>query len=704
MNTAPLPQPDRLYDLLPALYRQRDADQGEPLRALLQVIAGQVDLVEADIAQLYDNWFIETCADWVVPYIGDLLGYQALHPSGATGNAALARVLVPRADVAHTVRARRGKGARAVLDTLARDVAGWPAHAVEMFRLLAVTQALNHLQPARGRTVDVRDGAALDGLDGPDDTLAHTADVRRIAAPRRRGRYSLPDVAVYAWRLQSFSITQAPARCDEEVGANFFHFSVLGNDTQLFTPSASGIPQPIRRRPFELSLQQPTGEFYGPGKSLQIWVGTPPRPIPPEQLVAADLTDWNYRPLPGQVAVDPVLGRIALPPGPGRRLPVWVTYHYGFPAPIGGGEYPRTLAQPPTHRLYRVGDGQAHTRIADALAQWQAEAPENGVIELADSGVYVEPLAIALTENQTLQLRAASGARPVIRILDWQTALPDSLAITGARGARFTLDGVLVTGRALQIGGDMAAVTIRHATLVPGWGLQGDCAPRRAAEASLELLNAPDCLTIEHSIVGIIQVNRDEVKLEPAILRISDSIVDATDNEGVAIGAPGHLCAHADLTIARSTVFGRVQVHALALAENTIFMGAVLACRRQLGCARFSYVPPGSRTPRRYACQPDLVLQAVQEQTGSLTPGQRDALQERERARVLPQFDSERYGTPTYCRLAADCADEITRGADDEAEMGVYHDLFQAQCLDNLRSRLDEHTPAGLDAGIIFAS
>jgi hypothetical protein len=63
---------DRLYNLLPGVHRMRDADQGSPLRALLQVISEQVNLVEADIDQLYENWFIETCQDWVVPYIGDL--------------------------------------------------------------------------------------------------------------------------------------------------------------------------------------------------------------------------------------------------------------------------------------------------------------------------------------------------------------------------------------------------------------------------------------------------------------------------------------------------------------------------------------------------------------------------------------------------------------------------------------------------------
>jgi len=56
-------KPERLYELLPVVYRQRDAEQGYPLRALLQVIAEQVDVVEDAIAQLYENWFIETCED-----------------------------------------------------------------------------------------------------------------------------------------------------------------------------------------------------------------------------------------------------------------------------------------------------------------------------------------------------------------------------------------------------------------------------------------------------------------------------------------------------------------------------------------------------------------------------------------------------------------------------------------------------------------
>ena len=54
--------------------------------------------------------------------------------------------------------------------------------------------------------------------------------------------------------------------------------------------------------------------------------------------------------------------------------------------------------------------------------------------------------------------------------------------------------------------------------------------------------------------------------------------------------------------------------------------------------------------------------------------------------------------------ITATCAPGITRGAGDESEMGVFHDLFQPQRAANLRARLDEFMPAGSEAGIIFAS
>src|SRR5262245_36286754 len=192
----------KLYELLPAIYRARDAEQGEPLRQLLTVIAGQVAVLEEDIEQLYDNQFIETCADWVVPFIGDLVGYRQLY--GKTP-----QVRSPRAEVADTIRLRRSKGTAAMLGQLASDVTGWDACAVEMFRNLATTQSMNHLRPGNLATSSVRGTLKLEHANGPFDSMAHTVDVRRIAS--NRGRYNIGNIAIYLWRLRSYALSNSPA-------------------------------------------------------------------------------------------------------------------------------------------------------------------------------------------------------------------------------------------------------------------------------------------------------------------------------------------------------------------------------------------------------------------------------------------------------------------------------------------------------------
>jgi hypothetical protein len=743
---------DRLYKLLPAIYRMRYAEQQYPLQALLRVIAEQVIVVETDIEQLYEDWFIETAEEWVVPYIAGLIGYRPGFDTGLTSDGTtreereLNRIRIPRREVANTIRYRRRKGTLALLELLAADVAGWPARAVEFFKMLGRNQNINHLHLQQARTVDLRQVEDLDLIDGPFDPLAHGMGVRRINSHRTIGRYNIPSVGVFVWRLKPYSVTRSPAYCAETAGPHCYSFSVLGQDAPLFIkpePETEpthiaeelNVPAAIRR----VAFFKHSNRFYGPDKSLAIWAEgwegfDSDQPIPVAAIVPADLSNWQYVPPLKHIAVDPVLGRFAFPPSQLPKKSVRVTYHYAFSADMGGGEYPRGLVEPSTRQVevpdpehpdrtilqtvepayYRVGRDQTFHRISEALRQWTQDKPWDAVIELTDSKVYVEPISITLEADRTLQLRAADRTRPIIRLLDWQTDLPVAVSVTMGRGSRFTMDGLLVTGRPLQITGPDRAtrddsrapicgstVVIRHCTLVPGWGLDCDCEPMRPAEPSLEVFNIRATLRIEQSILGSIQIHEDEVNIDPIPIRISDSILDATDPQKEAIGAPGFAVAHAVLTIQRCTVFGIVNVRAVQSADDSIFLDCLNVARRQLGCMRFCYVPPGCRTPRRYHCQPDLVVQAVRDKIAD--PAEQARAIACEQQRVRPQFTSTRYGNPGYAQLGLSCPDEIERGAGDESEVGAFHDLFQPQREANLRARLEEYTPAGIAVGLLYA-
>src|SRR5262245_63706706 len=127
----------RLFELLPVIHRLRDGQARYPdaLRTLIDVIAEQVAVLEEDLAEAYDDQFIETCAEWVAPYIGDLIGYRALH-------AVAPRIGSPRAEVANTIAYRRRKGTASMLEPPARDVSGWDARAGAVLPPPAATRDL----------------------------------------------------------------------------------------------------------------------------------------------------------------------------------------------------------------------------------------------------------------------------------------------------------------------------------------------------------------------------------------------------------------------------------------------------------------------------------------------------------------------------------------------------------------------------------
>jgi hypothetical protein len=172
-------------------------------------------------------------------------------------------------------------------------------------------------------------------------------------------------------------------------------------------------------------------------------------------------------------------------------------------------------------------------------------------------------------------------------------------------------------------------------------------------------------------------------------------VLDDAGGPCPALGSPDCAAAFVRLWAERCTLLGRVDVHAVELAQDCLFMGKVGVARRRQGCVRFCYLAPGSRTPARYRCQPDLA-KATPPPCGTAADPEAVAV------RVAPRFRSRRYGDPEYALLDADAAPELRRGASDQSEMGAFHDAYFAQRRDQLRAWVDAFTPAGVEAQIIY--
>lgn len=742
---------DRLYDLLPAFIRERDAQSGEGLRALLDVIDTQADIIEEDIKQLLANAFIETCEPWVTAYIGDLVGATPLFDEARVKDGDTAVEIFPdlvgaedrrinalhgraerslprrglrplvalrsRADVAKTIYYRRRKGVLPMLEELARDVTGWPAHGVEYFELLGWTQwARNHLRFHSPRTPDIRSAERMDRLDRAFDEIAHTVDVRPIS--QDEGWRNIRNIGFHLWRLNAYALDRTEARRLGAAGDFRYHFSPLGQSAPLFSRARREgdeaglatelhVPQPIRPARFFAGI----ADFYGslPNvSSMTVFVDG--AEVPATQIVCRDLSLWP-QPATDRIAIDVARGRLTLGPSLVPASRVDVTYHYGFPADVGGGPYRRrpwlirsNFASDAHH--IAVGPG-AHPTIAAALAEWQAQGQRNAIIRINDNRTYSEPIALNLAgaAGGTLAIEAADGVRPHLR-------LPGPLTISGDRpDYAVTLSGLLIEGR-VSVEGSLRRLRLLHTTLVPGVIAETDppappppALPSIAAVAALangEPANTELAVQIAFSICGPIRAP-DHAEAIVAL----DSVIDGAGVD--AIAGPGAADAPGPpLRSERTTIRGRCLLRQIDLATETIFDGHVEAQRTQTGCVRFSYVEPLSRTPRRYRCQPDLtVRKAIEDEEarlGSLTPLQRLLIRERVQLRLKPEYTAEAYGRPGYLQLSLKGPAEIATGAADGSEMGVYCHLKQPQREANLRVRLKEYLPFGLDYGVIYVT
>ena len=696
---------ERLLDLLPVHHRARDlGPDGEPgpLTQLVEAIAGELAFLEQDLERLYDGWFIETCVEWVVPYLADLVGLAEVPPD-------LGVTVSRRALVANTVAYRRRKGTVAVLEQVARDVTGWPTRAVEHHPLLVATAHVNHVRLDRAGVASVRDAATLElgAVVSPPsaravlDPLRHTAEVRRIAS--RRGRYGIHNIGVFPFAVQTYEVASSRAR---RVGP-WRHFDPLGRAIPLFAaPRAEeaierlatepDLPLPVRPRRLLALLQAARrGELDATQLPLAVRLDAEAPDLAPDRVRVCRLESLAPGDEP-QAMVDAVAGRLRTyrEQAPFDPDDVFVRYAYGAMADVGAGTYDRSDVHDnvlETDLWTRPDDDPPRTdrqvavtsTLADALAGVEDAWADPGeqadrltmTISIADSAHYPGDLAVTVPAATRLVLVAAEW--PTRILPDGEVLAPEpgqyvpdglrphlqgTLTVTGGPGSSVILDGLLIEGDVVVGTGDLGSLTVAQSTVTG----------TVRAEAVAGTANASLQVRVIRSELGGVAV-ADTVP----IVAIADSVLDTVTVDPPPAGDLVLTGAGAHASLEGSTVRGAVAVRTLD-ASSCLLDGTVTVEHRQVGCVRFSYVGPGSRTPRRHRCVPADGTAA--------TP--------------TPVYVSADPASPAYPALDASCSPLIAEGGEGEAEMGVHHHLRRPLRMRAAERQLDPYLPVGSELGL----
>ncbi|HWB75184.1 MAG TPA: hypothetical protein VG755_09515 [Nannocystaceae bacterium] len=702
-----------LYDRLPETLRRSDVERGQPLRALVDVLERELTELRLDAEQMWDAWFIETCEEWLVPYIGELVGVRGMQ-TGPDGTVPV------RAFTANQFAYRRRKGTVAAFEELGRDLTGRATRALEYFGLCIRTPHIRHVRSQPPATVDLRDTVALERIGSPFESFAHGPDVRHIRSGR--GRYNLPNVGLFVWPHEVFAIEGGTAARHAAI-AEAFTFDPLGRDVPLFGAPATEqsidslaqrrhVPRRLTR--LDLWREQELGTPIDLTELAVVPAVPPPAPATDWKIEIADLggpaAGWPVgRPAPDTIRVDPERGRILFNPSAAPPADaVAVDYRQASPWRIGAGPFDRNdrwLALWKTMRddvtFFRRVNPQplpasalGVATFADAITDWNAfvtalpaseAADAIGVIAIdgartdatatvtialpAGARLYVVALATSASPGDSLDGDLANGTRPVLR--GDLTVVATAPASPGRLGGKLVLDGIVLAGHLAIAPGELERLELIDCTLPPPFADLVVGAGAGGQNAGLEL-------DVRSSQIGPIAAPTSAGRWT-----IADSIVHGAPAAIDAIGV--------ELDIGGSTIIGTTRGRILR-GSNSLFTGAIDVAQHQQGCLRYSYAPLDANTPRRFRCQPDTALQGIVDPIA----------RERITATVRPELESLDPADPGYAWLAEGSARELRIGSEHHAEIGAAEHLRWAIREANLRAALRQYFRFGLEAGLFF--
>jgi hypothetical protein len=726
----------KLWQLLPGVYRNLDSGTATvpgPLQELLNRIGAETATVRRSIDRLWENQSIETCDDWVVPYIGDLLATRLVSCLDARAQ---------RLDVAKTIYYRRRAGTLGVLEELAADIAGRDARVVEFFRRLGRTR--HQFDPPIGNVFAASAKAwAPTTTYAPGDIVTNGANAYQCAAggisavgggPTGTGT-AITDGSV-TWSFFEPEGSLVPAVIEGLAGINsrtpiggfadlrnayaaantngafdeFAHTADLRRGAQSsgwYNISHLGVfiwwlqSFPITAAtPVSNGNTPPCFTFDPSGRQLQLfapssrtsqdfgehWISPDEWQVP----VAVRSVVWDSYPdqlypaafwvgLGGGVSPAPVL-RDQVTIHPDRGLFSFVAappageiltqYHFGFMSDIGAGGFPTQLLEPVTFPT-SVTTLTGGTGLPTSLGALTNDT----TINIADSRTYAGPTAPVTLPDKTIALTVTDRQRPVVR---WKGG-GATWTITGTGGS-LVLQGMWLQGADIVLAGKFETVSLRYVTLDPGSsdpngpliGTAIDGTP--LAPVHLWIEASIGTLTLERCISGPIRT-RNGGAVEQ--MTATDSIIQA-----IATPAGNDYALQSDIgtiSLARCTVLGRAAVHRLEASE-CVLDDVATAEDTQHGCVRFCAYAQGSalHAPYRSVMVPPVVGQL---------------------------FVSRRFGEPHYARLRrlADAAiiapqtgDTILGGAQNGSEMGAFTGEKMTLRKRGLEIKFEEYAPLGV--------
>lgn len=456
--------------------------------------------------------------------------------------------------------------------------------------------------------------------------------------------------------------------------------------------------------------------------------------VPPERLRIANLeTPPAGRPhaaadgRPIDCVIDPVTGRLAFPePAAGRAdvAEARVAYACATGWPLGAGPQERnSLALP-----FDIVDapGVKHfIRVVDATAPPPSgDPPQNlrTVATLAQAAADLDGADASVTRALLILNRCdrESGAGAVLRVRPgleihvvagaWRPrqprpGLPDDPLRHGhlvRKERKYTLEAPLTLKPArAPAAGERAGVVVldgldlAHGLTVASGAVSGlrvrHCVLRAPGAAAVVVADplAAARLTFERSILGRLDAAGAELT---GTLALSDCIVATDGAAGAALDAPA-----LDGDLRNVTVLGATRLKSLS-ATNALFVEPLDVARTQEGCVRYSYVPPLSRAPRRFQCQPDRARAAARDRKGApLTPGE-TAMAD---LSVRPRFLDVALDEPTLALLHPAASDGLRLGGEGDVEIGAFANAAAGLRMANLRRLFPEFMPFGLEAGVI---